>query len=71
MLVGLDEVGVLLADVRRADAQAAQTQPVDQLAGGHLAGHRVDEDGSGVLATRLVLAPPPDDLVEHCFGLLP
>ena len=60
----LDEVGVLVAHVRGADAQPAQAETVDQLARGHLAGHRVDEHRPGVLAARLVLAAPADDLLQ-------
>ncbi len=33
--------------------------------GGQLARHRVDEDGAGVLAARLVLPPPAHDVGQH------
>ena len=46
----------------------AQAEPVDQLAGAHLARDRVDEHRPGVLPARLVLAPPAHDLGDRRLG---
>ncbi len=58
-LVGLNEVGVLLRDVRRPEAETLETGRLDQ-APGRVAG-RIGEDGSGIGASGLMLAPPADD----------
>ena len=58
-LVGLNEVGVLLRDVRRPEAEALETGLLDQ-APGRVAG-RIGEDRSGVGAPGLMRAPPADN----------
>ncbi len=64
----LHEVGVLIADHGTADREAAQAEMIDQRPGRHLTRYRVDEHRACVLPTRLVLAPPPDDLGDGGLG---
>src|SRR6185369_15816728 len=63
----LDEVGVLRGDRCRSVYEAAEAGAVDQLAGGELAGDRVDEHRARVLAAGLMLATPAHDVVELSF----
>ena len=66
----LNEVGVLIGHRRRTKSEAAQADPLDELARTELAGNRVDEDRTGVLTAGLMLATPPHDLVEFALGYL-
>ena len=69
-IAGLDEIGVLVGHERATDTEAAQTDAIDQLARRQLARDRIDEDRTGILSARLVLAPPPDDLGNLAFRVL-
>src|SRR5262249_55210493 len=61
-LRSLDEVGVLRRDLGGADAPAAPTPLVDDLARPQLVRDRIDEHRAAVLPARLVLAAPSHDL---------
>src|SRR4051794_11074094 len=67
-VAGLDEVGVFVRNVSAADAHPAQSDAIDQLTRGQLAGDRVDEHRAGVLPAGLVLPSPADDLGDLVFG---